>query len=147
LENNGFPGPKKDHLEKTIFGNEIMVYQNILFQRFSIITLSVATDSGWYEIENSLADEYTFGKDKGCGMFGDQCQANKISEFCEIENRTTCSDDLKFINKCTRSVYSGHCLLNMPILSVKSPRPGGKNSFKYGLKSVCLNCQVVCDFF
>ena len=42
------------HFDKKIFGDEIMVPNDPLDARFSQMTLAVAADSGWYDINLSL---------------------------------------------------------------------------------------------
>jgi len=37
--------------------------------KYSIFTIALLEDSGWYEVDYSLADTYDFGFSNGCNFF------------------------------------------------------------------------------
>ena len=42
---------------------------------FSIFTMALLEDTGWYQVDYSLADKTTFGKDKGCNFVKNTCNS------------------------------------------------------------------------
>lgn len=57
------------HFEKLFFGDEIMNPNDVLDARFSRLSLAVAKDSGWYDIDLDLGENYIWRKNEGCGIF------------------------------------------------------------------------------
>jgi len=60
MENGGGLGSAGAHFEKVTFGDEIMVPDDTLHSRFSQLSLAVAADSGWYDVNFLDGDEYTY---------------------------------------------------------------------------------------
>ncbi|KRX03303.1 hypothetical protein PPERSA_08357 [Pseudocohnilembus persalinus] len=83
--NNNQQNAYIEHLESTIFGNNLMSYLYILEPRgFSRVELAILDDSNWYNsINYDLADVYFWGKDKGCDFLENSCidLQNKFEEF------------------------------------------------------------------
>ena len=49
----------------------------------SKFTLALLQDSGWYQVDYSLAEPFTWGKNQGCGFLNLACKDKiKHSEFC-----------------------------------------------------------------
>jgi leishmanolysin len=142
MENGGGAGSAGAHFEKVVFGDEIMVSDEMLDARFSHLSLAVAADSGWYDVDFMDADEYNYGRDKGCQMFAKKCRRNVVSEFCNAIDDTKCSDNFKYISICKNSKYTGTCNINLNYRSCKRYRKSKEKAFKYGRRSICQNCQV-----
>ena len=142
MENGGGTGSAGAHFEKLIFGDEIMVPDDTYDSRFSQMSLAVAADSGWYDVDLFSGDQYEFGRDEGCGMFSSRCEANAITEFCNSNGKTGCSDNMKYVSLCRNSIFTGNCGINLNYRSCKSNRRSNTKSFVYGRNSICQNCQV-----
>jgi leishmanolysin len=142
MENGGGTGSAGAHFEKVTFGDEIMVPDDTLHARFSQLSLAVAADSGWYDVDFLDGDEYTYGRNEGCGMFSNRCVRSVITEFCNNVGKTTCSDNFKYISLCRKSKFTGNCNINLNHRSCKRFRKSNTKSFRYGRRSICQNCQV-----
>ena len=142
MENGGGFGSAGAHFEKNVFGDEIMVPDDTFDSRFSQMSLAVAADSGWYDVDLFSADNYEFGKNLGCGIFSSKCPSNIISQFCNLRGVQGCSDDMKYVNICHNSIFTGNCGINLNYRSCKSNRVTRNKSFVYGRKSICQNCEV-----
>ena len=88
LENEGGGGTRSGHWERAALGNEIMSSGPPNDDmRYSIMTLALLEDSGWYEVDFSLADEWTYGKGRGCGFLEHTCHGKEAyPEFCDKDN-------------------------------------------------------------
>jgi hypothetical protein len=147
LEHGGSIESRGSHFESIVFGNEIMVPDFVLDARFSEFSLAVAADSGWFDIDFTMADEYSFGKDKGCGILEQKCENTLLSEFCNIRRQRSCSDDLTYVNICKNSIFTGNCNVNLPERACKRNKKSTLPFFKYGRNSICHNCEVVIIFY
>ena len=76
----------------------------------SKLTLSLMEDSGWYEVNYSMAQFYEYGKDKGCSFLDDLC-SSKENEICQEENAISCSEDFSSKTLCAKTFYSNGCLM------------------------------------
>jgi leishmanolysin len=79
LENQGGSGSAGSHWERRIFGNEYMTASQINDQRVSALTLALLESTGWYKVDYSMADTFSFGKGEGCGFLS-SCSGYK--EYC-----------------------------------------------------------------
>ena len=70
-----------------------MVSDDTLDAKFSKMSLAVAKDSGWYEVDLSLGEDYFWGKNEGCDIFDNTCSHTTVSEFCPVKNHRGCSDN------------------------------------------------------
>lgn len=109
LEDEGGDGSKGGHLERFVFGVETMVAEDIYTAQFSKITLSLLKDSGWYVIDLSDGDYYTWGKGEGCDLFYRKCSNSSADEVCTYNNNFGC--DKTFRNKmiCHSTDFSDGC--------------------------------------
>ena len=74
LENDGQGNTKGSHLEKILFGNELMTPETPMISILSQFTLNIAKDSGFYIVDTKQAEEIYWGKNAGC---------NFASYFCD----------------------------------------------------------------
>lgn len=141
------------HFEKQACGNEMMVADSSLMSVFSRMTLAVAMDSGWYEIDLDSAEQYDWGRERGCKMldlsYFDPEEEDPIDEFCEYLQKTSCSWNSRYINKCKRNPFSEENYLNVNYKSCLVSKLRNKFSqFHFQNESICLKMRVdFCDVF
>jgi hypothetical protein len=80
LENQGGSGSAGSHWERKMFSNEYMTASQIADQRISELTLALLASTGWYKVDYSMADTYSYGKGEGCAFLG-SCSTG-YNEFC-----------------------------------------------------------------
>ena len=114
--------------------------------KISQITLSVAKDSGWYEIDLNLGEYYFWGKDKGCDMYNGSCSQN-FAEFCNNKNELSCSQDHNYVTICNDSPFTDSCKINFTIFACKVHHSIYDSVFQFGLSSVCLKSKVLLLIF
>lgn len=124
-----------------------MVVDDSLDARLSVISLAVAADSGWYDVDFSRADPYGWAKNKGCTIFTGKCVPEAISEFCAFPGIKGCSDDFTYINICTNSRRRRRCFIDLNYHSCKVSRPTRVKSFSYGQSSICQKSKVSTQIF
>lgn len=113
LEDDGGEGSKGGHLERIVFGDETMVSEDVSVAKFSKVTLALLKDSGWYDIDLSKGDHYTWGKNEGCGIFQTNCASNSVEETCSSNNNFGCDKTYNFKMTCTRTTFTGQCNIKM----------------------------------
>lgn len=110
IENEGGDGTGNTHWESRLFLNEIMtgvtgdsaeVKGN--YQAITNLTLALAKDSGWYDVDFSLGQSLPFVQDRGCAFATSSCSnpasasyamiAGRGKIFCTLSNYETCSWD------------------------------------------------------
>lgn len=102
LENGGSGGSTDSHWEKLFLPND---YLNPTIEHPGIISafsLKVLEASHWYKANYSMAQDYTWGKNDGCGhFFGDGCPSGR--EYCPASelDQYTCSQDYISMAKCS----------------------------------------------
>ena len=119
-----------------------MVADDTLDTRFSVMSLAVAADSGWYEVDFGKADLYSWGHKSGCSVFKSRCKRNALAEFCKSTGNTGCSGDFNYISLCKRSKFTAECKLNLNKENCKIFKKSKYKSFRYGKASICQNCKV-----
>ena len=119
-----------------------MVSDDTIDSKFSKMSLAIAKDSGWYQIDMEMGEHYFWGKDKGCNIFNKTCSADELSEFCLEKYATSCSDNHLYMTACNPSIFTENCHLNMNIISCKKHHKASLNLFEFGYDSICLNTQV-----
>ena len=68
------------------------------------MSLAVAKDSGWYEVDYSLGENYFWGKGDGCDIFKANCSHVTVSEFCPSIFELACSDCLLYTSPSPRDL-------------------------------------------
>eukprot|EP00340_Litonotus_pictus_P002591 CAMPEP_0170522668 /NCGR_PEP_ID=MMETSP0209-20121228/8095_1 /TAXON_ID=665100 ORGANISM="Litonotus pictus, Strain P1" /NCGR_SAMPLE_ID=MMETSP0209 /ASSEMBLY_ACC=CAM_ASM_000301 /LENGTH=608 /DNA_ID=CAMNT_0010810301 /DNA_START=317 /DNA_END=2140 /DNA_ORIENTATION=- len=69
LEYHGGEGTAGAHWSKRFMNTDYMIADSYGENSFSEITLAIFEDSGWYKVDYSKANLFTWGKNKGCGFF------------------------------------------------------------------------------
>lgn len=113
---------------------------------FSGMSLAVAADSGWYDVDLMSGEQYSWGREKGCGIFSEECETEDYSEFCSKSKTISCGDSLEYVQVCKRTGFSRYCKLNSSFRSCKTKRKTKIPSFAYGKNSVCLPGKVKSNF-
>jgi hypothetical protein len=142
LEAGGDEGSEGFHFEKTHFGDEIMVSDESLNPVISRMSLAVAKDSGWYDIDLDKGQSFKWGKEKGCNMFNYLCFDENINEYCETVGTNACSNDHLYEITCQQSVFTERCPININIKSCKTYHGSYNDIYYYGLDSSCLSTFV-----
>ena len=124
-----------------------MIAFSTIDRRFSKMSLAVAKDSGWYEVDMEKGDQYVWGKNKGCEIFDNTCKSDKLSMFCPIENHLSCSNDNLYVVVCSSSIYADNCKLNKKVIFCKDNRENPFKLYNYGYDSMCHNSVVSLSFF
>jgi len=87
LENEGGPGSFGAHFERRVFFNEFMTASDMKDARFSEFTLALLEGTGWYQVDYSMAEPMTYGKNQGCEFLDTKCinpntMKASFKEFC-----------------------------------------------------------------
>ncbi|CAF1091970.1 unnamed protein product, partial [Brachionus calyciflorus] len=122
LEDQGDIGTRLTHWEKRVFENEAMTgtyTQNSIFSR---ITFAFLEDTGWYLVNYSMAEEYTWGANLGCDFVKKSCKSwiddrrskhLSIRPYCDyspgnenINSKYECNDKRDAVLLCNLIKYS-----------------------------------------
>lgn len=112
LENNIRESHYEAYWEKSLLGYEIMTAGKMSKPVFSIFTMAVLEDSGWYEPNYDLVDEMVFGYKERCGFFDKTCHDpyTKYKEFCYTEGGLSCDVFGNYLDICPAAdEYSDSC--------------------------------------
>ena len=139
LENGGGSGSAGGHFEKLVFADDTMVPDDTLDARTSKMSLAVAKDSGWYEVDLGMGEHYTWAKGEGCSVFDSSCDHVNVSEFCSASGHYGCSDDHMYKTLCQTGLFIGNCPINLQRESCVVPGPTNYTRHTRGASSVCLN--------
>lgn len=104
-----------DHWERRLFQNDLMnPVVDFEFQPFiSTLTLAFFADSGWYQVDLSMAElAASWGRAAGCGFVQDTCigedgrvPASNKPFFCDSAPKTTSKGFVQEIDGCTADLY------------------------------------------
>ena len=146
LENEGGSKSKGSNFEKVVFGPELMTSQINSYSALSKMSLAVAKDSGWYDVDLSTGQQYEWGKDAGCGIFNHQCPKDDVDEACTEINALGCTDNHMYVTVCSKNTFNSQCPIDLYYRSCKI-KPTSGNGNNYGPDSVCLNTTVSLNGF
>lgn len=104
IENEGSTASAGSHWERRIFFNEYMTASAIANLKITNLTLSLFVDSGWYQVDWSMAESISWGKNKGCDFIFTKCVDQTFQpafpEFCGPYGSTGCTFDGRFLSYC-----------------------------------------------
>ena len=137
-----------------------MVADGPLRSIFSYMSLAVALDSGWFIIDLEQAEQFTWGKGKGCKMleieeyeFEDDTQESEKKtkgieeEFCRFINTKSCSSNHRFIKMCRYTQLSEENYLNVDVDSCYMRKKENEFSqFFHDHDSICMQMRVIVIF-
>ena len=136
LENSDGDQTKLAHWEKRLFENEGMtgtISGNAVFSR---LTLALMEDTGWYQVDYSMAEPLEWGKNLGCLFAKNSCKAwmsanaGSIQPFCDNMReslsslKTGCTEDKTSVALCTLKNYTS--ALPKEYQYFDSPKKGGE---------------------
>ena len=107
------------------------------------MTLAVAKDSGWYEVDLTKGENYFWGKDQGCDIFKTTCSNTTVDQFCSVKNEMGCTDNHVERTICWSNLYNENCPINIFSENCKVYRDYPNEEFTYGKDSVCLKRDVI----
>ena len=121
----------------------MMTADSSINSKFSQMSLAVAADSGWFDVQFDKAEEFDWGKNKGCKMFALDNNADSIDEFCFNLSSKSCSENNRFISQCKNNSFSSDNNLNVPIKSCYNGKKENRYSQFYSFNdSICLESKV-----
>ena len=106
------------------------------------MSLAVAKDSGWYEVDLTLGENYFWGKGEGEGIFKTTCTDTDASEFCPTIWENACSDNHVERTHCHTSTFHSGCNIDLYKESCKIYQVSSDSEYTYGKDSVCLKREV-----
>lgn len=119
-----------------------MVPDDTLDSKLTKLSLAVAKDSGWYEVDLSMGEHYFWGKNEGCPIFNNSCDHTSVSEFCSSSSHYGCSDDHMYSTNCRTNIFTGSCPINLQSLNCLVERESTNVLHTFGKDSLCLNKTV-----
>lgn len=110
-----------------------------------MFTLKLLEDSGWYQINYSMAEPFFWGKDDGCSILSGDCRYHGNS--CKNKGDEGCFYDYTFQAICKTDKFSNYCTFftgtdfNKHDCRVKENRDGNSDNLGeyFGLRSRCFN--------
>ncbi|KAL5468697.1 hypothetical protein EMCRGX_G029805 [Ephydatia muelleri] len=118
LENQGGPLTALSHWEKRILGNELMTGEITFNDRLSVLTLAALQDTGWYQVNYSMAQPLVWGQNAGCLFAAGSClgyttsklaSGSSIDPFCNHYAMTPdllgCTIDRAAVSYCNLIQY------------------------------------------
>ena len=113
MEDEGDAGSSGTHFERLHFGNETMVSEDINNPILSSFTLAVFKGSGFYTINMEKAQNFYWGKNKGCGFFEkDLCTKTEYPEICNVKDELGCDENYNFVTKCRSTHFTNQCMIS-----------------------------------
>ena len=112
LENEGDQGSVGAHFEKLHYGNEVMTAAINSHPIFSVFSLGILEDSGWYIVDYTKAERLIWGKDRGCSFYNNETCLEDVSEYCSSSGSVSCSSDYMAMTYCMSTNFSDSCLIN-----------------------------------
>ena len=107
LENGGSSGTAASHWERRLFQNEYMTGYSSYDPQFSIFTLALLEDTGWYYPNYTNASPFNFGKGLGCDFVKERCKERTLPYKCDDSASEGCSWDMRKKSRCDIQTYSG----------------------------------------
>lgn len=102
LEDYGGSGTAGSHWEKRVYFNEYMTGTADPNSVYSAITLALFQDSGWYQVNYSMAQTLPWGNNKGCPFAQQQCSVATWGSqyFCSASQQEGCTADMRYRAIC-----------------------------------------------
>lgn len=120
FENEGGEGSAGAHWERSILMNEMMTASDIASPRISEFTLALMQDSGWYEVDFNLAENFTYYKNVGCKLDFDvdliaiqqsasiPPEVSWMPKECSTKNKRGCFYDYTHQALCYKDPFFGN---------------------------------------
>ncbi|CAH8296326.1 unnamed protein product [Schistosoma turkestanicum] len=92
LESDGRSGNRRSHFERRLSIGEIMSGKMDTMASVSGLTLGYFNDTGWYNVDFSMAERWEWGRDQGCDFIHQSCgefiktqksRGQQLSPWCD----------------------------------------------------------------
>lgn len=70
--------------------------------------MALLASTGWYKVDQSMAEGFIWGKGEGCGFISTLCKGN-FPEFCYNSGMISCTYDNTAIASCISDSFSDSC--------------------------------------
>lgn len=101
IEDFGGEGTAGSHWEKRLFNNEFMTGTADPISVYSAVSLALFQDSGWYQVDYSVAEKLEWGAGQGCGFATGKCGDTWNDEyFCRVQNEQGCTLNGRYKARC-----------------------------------------------
>ena len=134
MENDGGSGSAASHWEHMYWPTDFMSPTDTTPSLHSPLSFNMATDSGWFVVDMTLAEELTYGKNAGPNFQSGTCPSSTTQGFCAAADATagkiSCSPDKRYKAKCyTDPTYSEACyfLFSTAICNIDDATTYGNN--------------------
>lgn len=127
LENYGGSGTAGSHWELREVQNEYMAgYINSLMP-VSYLTMGLLEDMGWYKLDYTKAEYWTWGKGQGCSWVQEKCETSWTGAgyFCSATSTLGCTADRNAKGNCNVGIYQSS--LPAYYQHFSDPKKGGGN--------------------
>lgn len=110
LENNGDEKSIGSHWEFVFWQTDFMSAAATTPSLLSMLSLSMAIDSGWFTVNQAYAQPLEYAKALGFDLQGSACPENTVSGFCDVVGKQGCSPDYTYKTIChSDSTFSENC--------------------------------------
>jgi hypothetical protein len=110
MENEG-TNSADSHFEQTLYQGEIMTAISNGIPILSHFTLYFLGSCGWYQVNYNYAQEYNWGRKKGCDFVNTQCDT-RYPEYCSSEYQVKCSNNRRRKVVCQKSSFTDNCIMS-----------------------------------
>ncbi|WOK99198.1 leishmanolysin-like peptidase [Canna indica] len=107
LEDGGGQGTSGSHWEKRLLMNEIMTGSVDTKSVISNMTLALLEDSGWYQVNYSIADHLDWGQNQGTEFVASPCNHWKGAYHCNTTHMSGCTYNREAEGYCPIVTYNG----------------------------------------
>ena len=118
MEDDGGIHSRNSHFEKALAGNEIMTAQSEGRQILSGLTLAFLSSTGWYKVNRSAAEYWSYGRHKGCFWEGSKNSTGELWNCSELQ-MYRCSDDLLSKTLCVQSIFNDNTAQFFPLETLR----------------------------
>jgi len=112
LENGGGEGSAGSHWEYMYFPTDFMSPIDTIPSVLSKLSLMMAKDSGWYNIDETFTENMTYGKNAGANFMSGNCPPATLAGFCAAadKDKAMCSPDYTMKTRCySDQTFSDGC--------------------------------------
>lgn len=121
-----------------------MVPDSTLHARFTKMSLAVAKDSGLYDVDLSLGEEFYFAHGQSCRVHSKKCP-RRVADFCSASasGSTYCSRNHDYVTMCRSGTFPGtECGIKQSSTYCKKEKLESGAFYEYGMEAKCSEYQV-----
>ncbi|XP_014250550.1 leishmanolysin-like peptidase [Cimex lectularius] len=159
LEDQGGEGTVLTHWEKRVFENEAMTGTHTQNPVYSMLTLALMEDTGWYMANYSMAQPLRWGKNLGCDFVTKSCkhwidtkreEGISIHPFCDKVKadplKTECTSDRTSVALCNLVQYEKELPPNYQNFDFIPNVTKGREGYYGGVVSLADYCPYIQEF-